>query len=74
VLEAEQEMNNSNKSSALIDGLLCRQHACDILNTCLELGIDCDIRATESDSVGQENIKEDIKEEEVRNNDEVSEL
>lgn len=74
VLEAEQEMNNSNKSSALTDGLLCRQHACDILNTCLGLGIECDIRATKSASVGQENIQEDIDEEEVTTNDEVSEL
>lgn len=65
VLESEQEMNASTKSGALVDGLLCRQHACDILNACVGLGLSCEIRDTSS-TLGQEGIDEAIDEVEVK--------
>lgn len=60
MLESEQEMNANNKAGALLDGLLCRQYACDILNACLGMGIACDYREGAKPSLGQENIEEEL--------------
>lgn len=59
VLESEQEMNANNKSGAIVDGLMCRQHACDILNACLGLGIECEVREVKNDGIGAESESEE---------------
>lgn len=41
MLESEQQMNDGNTSLAYLDGLLLRQHFCDLVNSIWPLGIAC---------------------------------
>ena len=46
MLESEQAMNETRSRSALQDGLLIRQRACDIINGIWGLGVSCEISET----------------------------
>lgn len=43
MLQSEQNLNAGRTSLALQDGLICRQNACDIINSYTGLGIWCDV-------------------------------
>ena len=46
LLESENEVNSSNTSIALLDGLAIRQNFCNIVNSIWHLGIWCDVTET----------------------------
>lgn len=46
MLEAEQQMNAGHAKSPLDDGLMIRQHMCDVANAIWGIGISCEISET----------------------------
>lgn len=46
MLEAEQTMNAAHAKSPLDDGLMIRQHMCDIANAIWGIGISCEVSET----------------------------
>ena len=46
MLEAEQNMNTAHAKSPLDDGLMIRQHMCDVANAIWGIGMSCEISET----------------------------
>lgn len=81
MLEAEQKMNNGNIGLILEDGLINRQHFCDIVNSIWGLGIWCEASETitntdsnlDNDIGGDASLEEAVSQPTISNTEEAAE-